>query len=116
MQRAFSWHKAWIHIELHFPLSSKQRLISITLHPLQEELKRKAKAAGLWNLWLPAHNAQRLSHLSPLCADDGERSCLLGAGLSNLEYAYLCEEMGRSVWAPEVRVACVFVSRVAACS
>jgi acyl-CoA dehydrogenase len=49
---------------------------------LLEALKEKARAAGLWNLFLPA---------SPL-----------GAGLSNLEYAPLCEIMGRVPWAPEV--------------
>ncbi|HWZ43092.1 MAG TPA: acyl-CoA dehydrogenase family protein [Candidatus Saccharimonadales bacterium] len=47
-----------------------------------EELKPKARAAGLWNLFLPHH--------------DG------GGGLSNLEYAPLCEIMGRSVMASEV--------------
>ena len=47
-----------------------------------EELKPKARAAGLWNLFLP-HDER-------------------GAGLSNLEYAPLCEIMGRSVMASEV--------------
>jgi acyl-CoA dehydrogenase len=47
-----------------------------------EELKVKARAAGLWNLFLPE------SHR--------------GAGLTNLEYAPLCEIMGRALWSAEV--------------
>jgi len=47
--------------------------------PLMEELKALARAAGLWNLWMPA--------------DHG--------GLTNLEYCPLAEMMGRVLWSPE---------------
>ncbi len=50
--------------------------------PIVETLKAKARAAGLWNLFLPDSTA--------------------GAGLSNAEYAPLCEIMGRVLWAAEL--------------
>jgi acyl-CoA dehydrogenase len=57
-----------------------------------EELKPKARAAGLWNLFLPP-SAQGAGHR-------GERTT--AEGLSNLDYAPLAEIMGRVPWAPEV--------------
>ena len=50
--------------------------------PVMDELKDRARAEGLWNLFLPESAA--------------------GAGLNNFEYAPLCEIMGRSTIAPEV--------------
>jgi acyl-CoA dehydrogenase len=64
--------KWWEHVK------SERRWETV---PIIEELKPKARAAGLWNLWRPK------SH---------------GGTLTNLEYAPLCEIMGRVTWAPEV--------------
>ena len=53
-----------------------------TIPPILEELKEKAKTEGLWNLFLPESD--------------------LGAGLKNIEYAPLCEIMGRSPIGAEI--------------
>ena len=57
----------------------------------------QAKAQGLWNLWLPASLAAKVSHLVQHCHDPLDRQVLLGPGLNNLEYAHLCEITGRLV-------------------
>ena len=56
--------------------------------PLIEELKPRAREAGLWNLFLNISDH-----------DSGEWQ---GPGLTNLEYAPLAEEMGRAGWSSEV--------------
>jgi acyl-CoA dehydrogenase len=54
--------------------------------PLMDTLKGKAKAAGLWNLFVPPEFAEYSDH----------------GGMSFLDYAPLAEEMGRVIWSPEV--------------
>ncbi|XP_021898379.1 probable acyl-CoA dehydrogenase IBR3 isoform X1 [Carica papaya] len=77
-----------------------------TVHPEEERLKEVAKKEGLWNLWIPFDSATRarelLSNDYKSIGSGNSSDCLLGVGLSNLEYAYLCEIMGRSIWAPQV--------------
>ena len=54
--------------------------------PLMDELKTKAREAGLWNLFIPPGLAEHCDH----------------GGLSNFDYAPLAEIMGRVLWSPEV--------------
>jgi acyl-CoA dehydrogenase len=54
--------------------------------PLMDDLKEKARQAGLWNLFVPPGHAEYCDH----------------GGLSNFEYAPLAEIMGRVLWSPEV--------------
>ena len=59
-----------------------ERTGGTAIPPVIEDLKRASRDAGLWNLWMP--NPE------------------YGPGLSNLEYAPLCEVMGRSLIGPEI--------------
>ncbi|MEM1402252.1 MAG: acyl-CoA dehydrogenase family protein [Pseudomonadota bacterium] len=54
--------------------------------PIIDELKKKAREAGLWNLFVPPSHAEHCDH----------------DGLSNFDYAPLAEIMGRVTWSPEV--------------
>ncbi len=54
--------------------------------PLMDDLKQKARTAGLWNLFVPPGHAEYCDH----------------GGLSNFDYAPLAELMGRVLWSPEV--------------
>ena len=61
--------------------------------PVVEELKEKARTEGLWNLFMPpSHGA---AHVDDSFAFDGP-------ALSNLQYAFCAEEMGRIMWSSEV--------------
>jgi alkylation response protein AidB-like acyl-CoA dehydrogenase len=60
--------------------------------PVIEEMKAKAKAAGLWNFFMPPNSGQ--AHVDDSFAFEGTQ-------LSNLEYALCAEEMGRLGWASE---------------
>ena len=61
--------------------------------PVLEDLKAKARAAGLWNLFMPPNTGQQ--HVEHEFEFDGP-------GLSNLEYALCAEEMGKKSWTSEI--------------
>src|SRR3954463_5813695 len=61
--------------------------------PVVEQLKEKARAEGLWNLFMPP------SHGAAPVDDSFDFE---GPGLTNLQYAFCAEEMGRIGWASEV--------------
>ena len=60
--------------------------------PVIEEMKEKAKAAGLWNFFMPPHSGQ--AHVDDSFEFEGTQ-------LTNLEYALCAEEMGKLGWASE---------------
>ena len=61
--------------------------------PVVEEVKARAKAAGLWNFFMPPHSGQH--HVDDTFEFEGTQ-------LTNLEYALCAEEMGKIGWASEV--------------
>ena len=81
-QRLMAFMETHIYPNEQRHAEEAERLGPWKVYPVLDELKPKAREAGLWNLFLP----------------DSEH----GAGLTNLEYAPLCEIMGRSFLAPEV--------------
>ncbi len=80
-------------VHAHFKAARESGGDHWTPPPVIEELKAKARAQGLWNLFLPAE------HAGSYAADFGTDG---GVGLSNVDYAPLAEEMGRSMLAPIV--------------
>ncbi|MGP4067163.1 acyl-CoA dehydrogenase [Halobacillus sp. B29] len=80
--RSFMEDEVYPNERLYEEQLNQQETRWSSVPPIMEELKSKAKDAGLWNLFLP--------------------DSTYGAGLSNLEYAPLCEMMGRSLIGPEV--------------
>ncbi|KAL0905251.1 hypothetical protein M5K25_027442 [Dendrobium thyrsiflorum] len=111
-QRVLNLKRKLLHfMENHiYPMEKEfselaQSSLRWTIHPEESRLKELAKKEGLWNLFIPLDSAARARKLL-FAGNDynafGVDSNMLGAGLSNLEYGYLCEIMGHSVWAPQI--------------
>ncbi|XP_029427537.1 acyl-CoA dehydrogenase family member 10 isoform X2 [Rhinatrema bivittatum] len=91
VQDLYTRLKAFIEVHI-YPIEQSLRNHQVaesrwTPHPAIEKLKEKAQSEGLWNLFLPVESDPEGKY---------------GAGLTNLEYAHLCELMGASLFAPEV--------------
>ncbi len=83
-------HVAPADDDYHREVASGDRWVPVAM---LEPLKDKAKAAGLWNLFMPPHSG------APVVDDS---FAFEGTQLSNVEYALCAEEMGRWHWASEV--------------
>jgi acyl-CoA dehydrogenase len=90
--RAFMQQHIWPNVPV-YQQQERAAAANGSAPPLIDELKEHARAAGLWNLFMPPwHGAEHVD----------ETFVFDGPGLSNSQYAPLAEEMGRVVWAPEV--------------
>ncbi len=83
------------HVRPHDALYHQQQLEGgrWKVLPVIEEAKAKAKAAGIWNLFMPPSSGR---------PNVDDSVAFEGPGLTNLEYALCAEEMGRLEWASEV--------------
>ena len=68
--------------------------------PPMQQLKDMARREGLWNLFIPPIMAEEIRQLDSLSEE--EKISLGGPGLTNVEYSFVAERMGRCVWASEV--------------
>ncbi|MET3709996.1 alkylation response protein AidB-like acyl-CoA dehydrogenase [Sphingomonas trueperi] len=89
--------KAFMDAEIR-PREAEYRAAAVagerwSVNPVLEDVKARAKAAGLWNFFMPPQSGR--SHVDDSFVFEGEQ-------LTNLEYALCAEEMGRVGWASEV--------------
>ena len=71
--------------------------------PKMESLKVKARAQGLWNLWISKDLSKRFQKLlQESVLSQADRELLSGPGFSNVDYAHLAKVMGEVPWCSEV--------------